>query len=321
MHRTHIPHLLSSLAVVAFLWACEDEPTPEKLTMPLTSAPENVQAPDTQHAKARKGPWHRHGDPMLMGMKRHADELGLSQDQQAKIESIIGKAREDVPHPKGEFRAHMEQMGELIKAETLDLDALTAGHEKMQARHLERKTRGFSSFLDALEVLTQDQRTKLFAIMKEHKGHKGHFKHKGRHSMLLRAIRVLGDDLEQTAEQKQTIEELIGKSRAETAPLRDRKKALRQEMHALMTAPQLDRAAIEAKHAEILDVKKEKGSKRFALTLEALGVLSVEQRVQLVDTLEQCRAAKGEGTCKKIFGHKKGKHFHKGPMTDHTASW
>jgi Spy/CpxP family protein refolding chaperone len=322
MHRTKTTHLLTSLAVVALLWACEDEPTPAKTTVPLTSAPENVRAPDTQPAKTGKGPWHRHGDPMLMAMKRHADELGLSEDQKTRIESIIEKAREHVPHPKGEFRVHMEQMGDLIKAETLDRDALTAGHDEMQAGRLEMKTRRFSSFIDALEVLTQDQRTKLFSIVKEHRGkHKGFFKHGGRHSMLLRAIKVLGDDLEQTAEQKQSIKETIEKSRAEAAPLKDKKKALRQEMHALMTAPQLDRAAIEAKHAEILDVKKERSSRGFALTLEALEVLSVDQRVQLVDTLEQCRAAKGEGSCKKLFGHKKGKHFHKGPAAGHMASW
>jgi Spy/CpxP family protein refolding chaperone len=257
----------------------------------------------------------------------------------------MDKAREDAPPMKREaFKGHMEKMGSLIKAETLDADALTAGHDEMQAKRREMQVKMFSTYLDALEVLSPEQRTALFELKKEHKGKKGqegmfgpdgkkghkgmkgHFKHKGPSGFLLKAIRKMGDELELTEEQMADIKALKDSSRADCAPLKDKKRALRKEMHALMTAAQLDRAAIEAKHAEILDVKQEKESKRFALTIQALEILSVDQRTQLVTTLESCRPGKGmkgDATCKKLFGHKKGgKHFHKKPpMAEEMPAW
>ncbi len=318
MHSNRTLRIVSSLAVVVFLWGCEDTSSPDKTMFPLANAPENVVAPDSDPAMAMKGPKHRfgRGGPMVMAIKKHSDELGLSEDQMASIDSIMEKARPEAPPEKGQFKARMEEMHGLIKAETIDEDAFTARHDEMQARFREMKVKQFSAFLDALEVLSAEQRTGLFAIMKEHKGEKGHFKgkkgHKGPHGMLLKAIRKMGDELEQTDEQKQAIEALVKGSREEMKPLKDQKKALRLQMHELMAAPQLDRAAIEAKHAEILDLTQEKETKRLAVTLEALKILTVDQRVKFVSTLEQCRpggCADGDCPCKEIFGHKKGKSF------------
>ena len=338
MHTRQLSRALLSLAVVAFVAACEDEPAQSKPTLPQSNAPENVGAPDGDPARPvmRHGKHFGRGGPRIMAIMKHAGELGLSDEQKASIESIVEKARQDAPPAKkGQFKAHMEQMGSLIKAETLDADALTAGNDEMQAGHREMKVKMFSTYLDALEVLTPEQRTELFAIMKQHrgekglfkhKGKKGRFKHKGPSGFLLKAIRKMGDEMGQTAEQRASIEALIEESRADMAPLKDKKRVLRKEMHELMLAPQLDRVAIEAKHAEILDIKQEKESKRFAVTLQALELLTVDQRVALVTTLESCRPGKGmkgDATCKKLFGHKKGgKHFHeKPPLAGEMPAW
>ena len=338
MHENKTLRIVSSLAVVAFLWGCEDTPAPDKAMFPLASAPESVTAPEADPAAVMKKPGHRFGkgNPMMMIIEKHADELALSEDQRASIESILDDARADAPMKKGEFKAHMEQMGELIKAESLDESALTVGHDEMQARHREMKIKMFSTFLDTLEVLSVEQRTQLFAIMKDHrgmkgeckgkmgecKGKKGHFKHRGPHGMLLRAIKVMGDDIGQTPEQKESLKTLFKDARAEKSAMKSEKKALHEKMRELMTAPEFDRAAIEAMHTKMLDAKQEKESKRFATTLAALEILTADQRVQVVDTLEQCHPGKGtDGVCKKLFDHKKGKHMHKGHMADQIPAW
>ncbi len=318
-HSSKTLRIVCSLAVVAFLWGCEDTPSPDKTTFPLSNPPENVVAPDRDPAVAVRGPRHHfgRGGPMVMAIKKHSEELGLSEDQAASIDAIMEKARPEAPPDKGQFKARMEEMHALIEAETIDEEAFTARHVEMQSKFREMRTRQFGAFLDALEVLSVEQRTALFAIMKDGKGGKGHFKgmkgHKGPHGMLLKAIRKMGDELEQTDEQRQAIDALIQGSRAQMKPLKGQKKELRAQMHELMMAPQLDRAAIEAKHAEIMDLMQEKQTKRIAVTLEALKILTVDQRVKLVSTLEQCRpggCADGDCPCKEIFGHMKGEGFH-----------
>jgi len=159
-----------------------------------------------------------------------------------------------------------------------------------------------------------------------HKGMKGHFGHKGPSGFLFKAIVKMGDEMELTAEQEAGIDALKETARADMAPLKDGKRALRKEMLELMTAAQLDRAAIEAKHNEILDARQEKESKHFALAIQALELLTVDQRSLLVTTLESCHPGKGmmgDGTCKKLFGLKKGgKHFHgKPPMPEQMPAW
>ena len=329
MNGKNTLRIVSTLAVVAFLWGCEDTPAPDKTTFPLANAPENVVAPEDDPVVAVKEPRHHHGkgNPMMMILEKHADELQLSEDQRASIKSILENAREDATPKKGQFKAHMEEMRALIEAETLDEAALTARHDEMQVKHREMKIKMFSTFLDTLEVLSAEQRTQLFAIMKDHKGmkgkgKKGHFKHRGPHGMLLKAIKAMGDDLEQTPEQKESLKALFKDARAEKFALKSEKKALHEKMRELMTAPEFDRAAIAAMHTQMLAAKQEKENKRFATTLAALEILTADQRVQVIDTLEQCRPGKGDdGVCKKLFKHKKGKHMHKGHSADQIPAW
>jgi len=290
-------NLVACLAVIGLAWACENQPTdPGRTEFPLSSNVEPAAPPPA--GAAMRGPGRRHGPPMMLEMfARHADELGLSADQRSRIEAIAEKAREDARTRKDWMKGGPGQMHALLGTEPLDEAGLAVMHAGMQAMRAEMETKKLGTFLDALEVLTGEQRVQLIGIMDERKGMKhdkgmkqgkqGH----GPDGMLLDAM----GEIDQTDEQKAAIDGILARGRDGSAPLRDEQRALREEMHEMLAAPELDRTAIESKHAQIMAVEQKLAGERFDSMIESLEVLTAEQRAELVAALEPPEA---EGGCK-----------------------
>lgn len=107
----------------------------------------------------------KHGDHAEMDFKFHPEkmrELGLSEEQSEKLKSLRQKNKEDHRKSKEEMMASKKQFRELMKSNASReeiLSAFKAMNEKK--RDLEQKR--FEGMLDAREILTPDQRTKLFS--------------------------------------------------------------------------------------------------------------------------------------------------------------
>ncbi|MBW2263367.1 MAG: periplasmic heavy metal sensor [Deltaproteobacteria bacterium] len=356
MKKNRTPHIIASLALVGLAWSCTDEPpAPAQSDLALTAAPEAAEPP-ALNATAFEGRMGRQGlRPMLEAITTFGEELGLSEEQMSTIDEKIEKGREEARSMKDGLRAQRGQMHALFKGEPLDIEGLGARHAEMQALRSNMQTRRIELSLDVVEILTPEQRAQLFALMKENmgkkggcgcmsdcmgacngdcsggcksgcrsqckgecKGMKGRFG-RGGEGMFLRALRILGDEIGQTPEQKERIESIMKQGRNDAQPIKAQMRALHGEMRGMFTAPVLDRAAIEAKHAEIMDLQKKMSASRFEIVLESLQVMTVEQRDQLTGILDECKTSKGGGTCKKLFkGKGRGKHSMHGPAN---ASW
>lgn len=92
-----------------------------------------------------------------------------------------------------------------------------------------------------------------------------------------------------SAEQKAKVREIMRAAQSDLRAQRDAGRELHQQMLQLLTAPQLDAAAVESVRQK-LSVQHEAGSKRMAQALmDASAVLTPEQRVKLGDRIKQRR--------------------------------
>lgn len=117
-------------------------------------------------AEARGGKGKmRHGDSTEMDFKFHPEkmrELGLSEEQLEKLKVLRQKNKEDHRKSKEEMMATKKEFRELMKSNASReeiLRAFKAMNEKK--RDLEQKR--FEGMLDAREILTPEQRSKLFS--------------------------------------------------------------------------------------------------------------------------------------------------------------
>lgn len=130
--------------------------------------------------------------------------------------------------------------------------------------------------------------------------------------MLFKALKILADEIELSQDQRDSIKKIIVDGRDEIAPLRKKADTLRAQMQKLMHAKKLDKKKIKAKHAQIQAVNMEIADRRMEMTLDALDVLSDDQRLELFSILEECHAKKGTGQCKAMFKNMKDKQGPKG---------
>ncbi|AHI05110.1 putative periplasmic protein cpxP [Bdellovibrio bacteriovorus W] len=120
----------------------------------------------TPFAEARGGKGKmKHGDPTEMDYKFHPEkmrELGLTDEQTEKLKTLRQKNKEDHRKSKEEMMATKKQFRELMKSNASReeiLNSFKAMNEKK--RELEQKR--FEGMLDAREILTPEQRAKLFS--------------------------------------------------------------------------------------------------------------------------------------------------------------
>jgi len=133
---------------------------------------------------------------------------------------------------------------------------------------------------------------------------------------MLKALKAFGEELGLSDAQKASIKEKVVSMKAEIEPLREEAQALHKELFALLSAKKLDKAKVKAKHAEIQAVYQKIADKHLDTALEALELLTADQRTKLFERIEECKGAMCEGDCpcpEKGKGKEKGKEKGKGP--------
>lgn len=112
-----------------------------------------------RHAMAHRMDAGMARGPMLHG--RLLDAVGASADQKARIQEIMGRARDDTRQQHQADRALHEQMRALMAAPQIDAAAAEGLRQQLQARRDVASKRHLQAMLDASAVLTPEQRQKL----------------------------------------------------------------------------------------------------------------------------------------------------------------
>jgi periplasmic protein CpxP/Spy len=104
-----------------------------------------------------------------------------------------------------------------------------------------------------------------------------------------RMVKHLAVEIDATPEQQDRLVAIAQGAAKDLLPMRDRMKAAREEAHAILTAPTVDRAAIEALRARQA-AGYDEASRRLAQALgDAAEVLTAEQRAELGERMERFR--------------------------------
>jgi Spy/CpxP family protein refolding chaperone len=104
-----------------------------------------------------------------------------------------------------------------------------------------------------------------------------------------RMVRHLAIEMDATNEQTDKLRAIVKATVKDLVPLRDKIKSARERARALLTAPTIDRAAIDQLRAEQL-ANMDAASRRIAQALgDSAEILSVEQRRKLADRLDEWR--------------------------------
>lgn len=94
--------------------------------------------------------------------------------------------------------------------------------------------------------------------------------------------------LDLSEEQKNQIAQIREKYRQRFRPLRERSQSLRQELQTMLNGNASD-SQIRAKHRELLSVRQELANLRFESTLEMRNVMTLEQRREFAELMEERR--------------------------------
>jgi protein CpxP len=108
-----------------------------------------------------------------------------------------------------------------------------------------------------------------------------------------RMIRHAAIEMDASNDQQERLRAIVRSAVKDLLPMRDKSLAARQRAQSVLTAPGIDRAAIEQFRAEQMALA-EAASKRFAQALgDAAEVLTAEQRRKLNDRLIEIREHRG----------------------------
>jgi Spy/CpxP family protein refolding chaperone len=100
-----------------------------------------------------------------------------------------------------------------------------------------------------------------------------------------RAVRHVAIELDATPEQQQKLEAIVKSAVSDLAPMRDKVRTTHQKVRELLTAPSVDRTAIEKLRAEQV-ATMDSLSKRIAQAVgDAADVLTADQRRKLGDMM------------------------------------
>ena len=98
---------------------------------------------------------------MLRGLLAHADELGLTDDQQAQIKEIATAARKAAVQLRADCELARIELQELIHADDPDLDAIEGGLKKVAQAQTAARFAQIEAGVNARSVLTDEQQAKI----------------------------------------------------------------------------------------------------------------------------------------------------------------
>ncbi len=109
----------------------------------------------------------RHGGPGFGGPMRLFSELGLTDDQEDKIWAIMDRVRTEARPVMRDFRDTREDLAELLSAAAIDKNAVeTLRADRVAKVDAASKTLS-AALIEAAEVLTPEQRTKLASAIED----------------------------------------------------------------------------------------------------------------------------------------------------------
>lgn len=109
----------------------------------------------------------------LHGLLRHQKDLGLSEEQNAKIKAIAADYAKARIRGEADFKLAEVDVRTLVRDEKADLSTIESALKKSEGTHTALRLEGVKALRTATSVLTLEQREKWRASMKE--------RHMGRH--------------------------------------------------------------------------------------------------------------------------------------------
>ncbi len=101
------------------------------------------------------------------------------------------------------------------------------------------------------------------------------------------------DEIDATDEQQDRIWAIVDRTRAEMRPMGREFRGMREEVAALLTAPTIDKAAVEALRVKRIAEVDEASKKAVAAIVEAAEVLTPEQRAKLAAEMKDMHEGRG----------------------------
>ena len=104
---------------------------------------------------------------------RALDRLDATDEQSAAIQMIVAASIEDLAEARGETETGREQLRALVRADSIDRDALEAFRQSHMQRADEMSRIVADGLADIMDVLTPEQRRELEAHFDKHHGRHG----------------------------------------------------------------------------------------------------------------------------------------------------
>jgi protein CpxP len=101
------------------------------------------------------------------------------------------------------------------------------------------------------------------------------------------------DEIDATDEQQDKIWAIVDRTRAEMRPMGREFRGMREEVATLLSAPTIDKAAVEALRVKRIAEVDEASKKAVAAIIEAAEVLTPEQRAKLAEEMKDRHEGRG----------------------------
>ncbi|WP_013320472.1 Spy/CpxP family protein refolding chaperone [Gloeothece verrucosa] len=144
------------------------EPLFKNSSQPTTNSEQLVaQNPDTTPQDTpQRGPGNRRGQRGNFGPGRLLQQLGLSDQQQQKLEAIKQKYQGQLQPLRENMKTLREDLGTLMTG-TASNQEIRAKHQQLVASRQKMENIRFESMLEMREILTPEQRSKLGQLMEQ----------------------------------------------------------------------------------------------------------------------------------------------------------
>ncbi len=116
--------------------------------------------------RGRRGP----GGSMLHGLLAHAEELELTEDQQAQIKEIATESRKAMVQLRADSELAGMELQALIRSDDPDLEAIQQGLENVASAQVAERFAAIEATVSARSVLTDEQQAKVKEAVRGQRG-------------------------------------------------------------------------------------------------------------------------------------------------------